>query len=387
MLGLTRTTALLSAVLLLGAKSTLGFTNEIGLALLEKLEADPAAIKTETGLFYKVVKEGNTSAPTAAADDRCNISYFGKYPGGETFDGTRKPRVVIPKNLFVGLKQAVMLMHPGSKIEVTIPPQLGFGDAGVGKVPGGAVLIFDIELHDVVGPPTGIFATTFEWVTRNPGKIILFSFVLKWIFDWYFGVMLPTGPLISSDAAKGQEGNPKISFDIMIDGKASGTMIAELFSKTVPKTAATFQTLCGKNPKKPKKGKSKFPPHKFDAMTKLASQTQIRFVSTHSVKHVAPMFQVDNTPEFEKGYFSHNSRYLLSMADIRNISGDRDVEFFFTLGKATHYDGQHVVIGSIVQGHSVFDLMEKAHSEGNVVQISKCSIVSAVAAVEGKKGK
>lgn len=279
---------------------------------------------------------------------------------------------------------------------------------------------------------SSLWQTTFEWVSRNPGKIILFSFVLKWIFDWYFGVMLPTGPLISSDAAKGQEGNPKISFDIMIDGKASGTMIAELFSKTVPKTAATFQTLCGKNPKKPKKGKSKFPPHKFDAMTKLASQTQIRFVSTHSVKHVAPMFQVDNTPEFEKGYFSHNSRYLLSMADsescrrllalgpalihasrielshppsfssrtwfahplallwrcaVRNISGDRDVEFFFTLGKATHYDGQHVVIGSIVQGHSVFDLMEKAHSEGNVVQISKCSIVSAVAAVEGKKGK
>jgi FKBP-type peptidyl-prolyl cis-trans isomerase FklB len=41
-------------------------------------------------------------------------------------------------------------MPKGSKWKLYIPSELGYGDRGAGQdIPGGAVLIFDVELIDV----------------------------------------------------------------------------------------------------------------------------------------------------------------------------------------------------------------------------------------------
>ena len=52
-----------------------------------------------------------------------------------------------------GWDQGVVGMKPGEKRELTIAPEMGYGDRGAGDViPPGAILIFEIELAGVQGP-------------------------------------------------------------------------------------------------------------------------------------------------------------------------------------------------------------------------------------------
>jgi FKBP-type peptidyl-prolyl cis-trans isomerase len=49
-----------------------------------------------------------------------------------------------------GWTEALQLMPQGSKWKLFIPSELGYGDNGAGNdIPGGAALIFEVELIDV----------------------------------------------------------------------------------------------------------------------------------------------------------------------------------------------------------------------------------------------
>lgn len=50
-----------------------------------------------------------------------------------------------------GWDQGLLDMCPGDKRTLTIPPSLGYGDRGVGPIPGGATLIFQTELVSIAG--------------------------------------------------------------------------------------------------------------------------------------------------------------------------------------------------------------------------------------------
>ncbi|KAL5333995.1 FK506-binding protein 2 [Aspergillus crustosus] len=52
-----------------------------------------------------------------------------------------------------GWDQGLLDMCVGEKRTLTIPPEFGYGDRGVGPIPGGATLIFETELLDIEGVP------------------------------------------------------------------------------------------------------------------------------------------------------------------------------------------------------------------------------------------
>ena len=51
-----------------------------------------------------------------------------------------------------GWVEALQLMPTGAKWKLAIPPALGYGDNGSGMIPGGAALIFEVELLEVIAP-------------------------------------------------------------------------------------------------------------------------------------------------------------------------------------------------------------------------------------------
>jgi len=110
----------------------------------------PEVKTTASGLQYEVIKEGNGIRPTE--DDSVTCHYAGTLLNGTEFDNSYKRGEPITFNLrgvIPGWTEGLQHMTIGSKYKLYIPYQLGYGIQGSGPIPGGAVLIFDVELLDV----------------------------------------------------------------------------------------------------------------------------------------------------------------------------------------------------------------------------------------------
>lgn len=109
--------------------------------------------KTDSGLQYRVLEEGGIMK-WPNAHSRVRVHYEGKFPDGTVFDSSYRRGEPIEFGLdqvIPGWAEGVCLMKPGSKYEFTIPPHLGYGETGVkGAIPGNSVLIFTVELLDIL---------------------------------------------------------------------------------------------------------------------------------------------------------------------------------------------------------------------------------------------
>lgn len=109
--------------------------------------------KTDSGLQYRVLEEGGIMK-WPNAHSRVRVHYEGKFPDGTVFDSSYRRGEPIEFGLdqvIPGWAEGVCLMKPGSKYEFTIPPHLGYGETGVkGVIPGNSVLIFTVELLDIL---------------------------------------------------------------------------------------------------------------------------------------------------------------------------------------------------------------------------------------------
>ena len=89
-----------------------------------------------------------------------SVHYQGRLEDGTVFDDSHKrgePISFVLGNGMViqGWEQGIEGMTVGEKRTLTIPPELGYGEAGAGDViPPNATLVFDVELMDAIIPPT-----------------------------------------------------------------------------------------------------------------------------------------------------------------------------------------------------------------------------------------
>ena len=108
-------------------------------------------VTTESGLQYKVITEGDGNKPTA--NDTVTVHYEGRLVNGEIFDSSLQrgePATFPVSGVIAGWTEALQLMPVGSKWQLTIPPELAYGERGAGgKIGPNAALIFDVELLEV----------------------------------------------------------------------------------------------------------------------------------------------------------------------------------------------------------------------------------------------
>lgn len=128
------------------------------LAALTAQAAPPTKVgeskTTDHGLKYETLKAG--TGAEAKAGQRVTVHYTGTLKDGTKFDSSRdrdKPfEFKLAKSeeegeVIKGWDEGVAGMLVGERRKLTIPPELGYGAAGAGRViPPNATLIFDIEL-------------------------------------------------------------------------------------------------------------------------------------------------------------------------------------------------------------------------------------------------
>ena len=122
-----------------------------GEAFLAANKVKPGVVTTASGLQYKVITEGN--GPQPKATDTVTVDYRGTLIDGTEFDSSYKrgqPATFPVSGVIKGWTEALQLMPVGSKWQLFIPPQLGYGDRGAGNsIPPNSTLIFEVELLSI----------------------------------------------------------------------------------------------------------------------------------------------------------------------------------------------------------------------------------------------
>ena len=105
---------------------------------------------TESGLQYKVIKEGKGAIPTETSTVKVN--YKGTLIDGTEFDSSYKrnePASFRANQVIKGWTEALTMMPIGSKWELYIPQELAYGSQDTGTIPPFSTLIFEVELLSI----------------------------------------------------------------------------------------------------------------------------------------------------------------------------------------------------------------------------------------------
>ncbi|MGD9158735.1 MAG: FKBP-type peptidyl-prolyl cis-trans isomerase [Desulfobacteraceae bacterium] len=129
---------------------------EAGQAYLKENKTGEGVVTTESGLQYKVLKEGKGKSP--GISDKIRVHYEGTKLDGTVFDSSYKrgePVTFQADQVIKGWTEGLQLMKEGGKYKLFIPADLAYGESGVGQQIGpNEVLIFDVELLEVLDDQT-----------------------------------------------------------------------------------------------------------------------------------------------------------------------------------------------------------------------------------------
>jgi FKBP-type peptidyl-prolyl cis-trans isomerase len=141
--------------LIQGARASLAETNrEAAKKFLAENGKQKDVTTTASGLQYQVVAPGNGDSPHPT--DEVTVNYRGTLLNGTEFDSSFKhgqPATFPVNGVIRGWQEALVLMKPGAKWNLYIPPELAYGDNTPSPtIPPGSLLKFEVELLSVKPP-------------------------------------------------------------------------------------------------------------------------------------------------------------------------------------------------------------------------------------------
>ena len=122
---------------------------------LEKMAKEAGAERLPSGVVYIPVKEG--TGPMPKASDMVKVHYHGTFPDGKVFDSSvdRGTPAEFPLSGVIPCwTEGVQKIKVGGKAKLVCPSDTAYGDQGAGgAIPGGATLVFDVELFEILKEP------------------------------------------------------------------------------------------------------------------------------------------------------------------------------------------------------------------------------------------
>jgi FKBP-type peptidyl-prolyl cis-trans isomerase FklB len=122
-----------------------------GLAFLAENAKRDGITVLASGLQYEVLTAGEGAQPSG--EDTVRTHYHGTLIDGSVFDSSYErgqPAEFPVGGVIAGWTEALQLMNCGSKWRLYVPSELAYGEQGVGSIPPHSVLVFDIELLEVL---------------------------------------------------------------------------------------------------------------------------------------------------------------------------------------------------------------------------------------------
>lgn len=116
-------------------------------AFLAEMAKETGAQRSASGMIYIPITAGTGNNPTAASTVR--VHYHGTLRDGSVFDSSveRGEPISFPLNGVIPCwTEGVQLMKVGGKAKLVCPSDTAYGDQGSGPIPGGATLVFEVEL-------------------------------------------------------------------------------------------------------------------------------------------------------------------------------------------------------------------------------------------------
>jgi FKBP-type peptidyl-prolyl cis-trans isomerase FklB len=133
-----------------GLMKAYGANKEAGIKFLAENKTKEGVITTASGLQYKILTKGTGEIPTA--DSKVKVHYKGTLLDGTEFDSSysrNEPAVLEAGQVIKGWTEALTLMPVGSKWELYIPQELGYGSREAGPIKPFSTLIFQVELLSI----------------------------------------------------------------------------------------------------------------------------------------------------------------------------------------------------------------------------------------------
>ena len=122
-----------------------------GRAYLEENAKREGVTVLASGLQYEVLVAGEGAKPSA--EDTVRTHYHGTLIDGTVFDSSYdrgQPAEFPVGGVIAGWVEALQLMNAGSKWRLHVPSELAYGGQAVGSIPPHSVLVFDVELLDIL---------------------------------------------------------------------------------------------------------------------------------------------------------------------------------------------------------------------------------------------
>lgn len=103
--------------------------------------------RSESGLYFTIIEEGEGDEILYSND--VSFTYKGTLLNENVFDEQKEPVTFKVNQLIGAWKEIILDLKKGGKAFLIAPPQLGYGDRELDKIPANSILVFEMEVTDV----------------------------------------------------------------------------------------------------------------------------------------------------------------------------------------------------------------------------------------------